>query len=82
MWSAWKWLKITVSTCAGVNPAARKFAIQVPAVGAPMSPLPVSINTSFEPVLITRVVKVIGNLSVGKNASASACFTASGAALG
>ena len=35
MWSPWKWLNTTVSTCAGSKPAARKFAIQVPEVGAP-----------------------------------------------
>ena len=82
MWSPWKWLNTTVSTWAGSNPAARKFAIQVPEVGAPRSPLPVSISTSLPPVWITSVVKVTGNLSVGRKLSASACCRAPGGAFG
>ena len=50
----------TVSTCDGSKPAARKFLIQWPEVGAPMSPLPVSMRVRPPPVRrSTRVVKVI-----------------------
>ena len=82
MWSAWKWLKTMVSTWSGVKPAARKLAIQVPAVGAPRSPLPVSMRTSLPPVLMTRVVKVMGKRSDVMKASARAWRTAGSGALG
>src|SRR4051794_455684 len=60
MWSPWKWLMMIVSTCAGSKPAALKFAIQVPDVGAPVLPLPVSMSTILPPVLSTVVVNGIG----------------------
>ena len=82
MWSPWKWLNSTVSTWPASKPAARKLVIQVPLVGAPRSPLPVSISTSLPPVLMTSVVKVIGKRSVGRKLSASACCTAPGGAFG
>ena len=72
---------ITVSTCSGVKPAARKLLIQVPEVGAPISPLPVSRRVSFRPSLMTSVVKGIVTASVGKAASASTFWTAGNSAL-
>ena len=81
MWSPWKWLMMIVSTCAGSKPAALKFAIQVPDVGAPELPLPVSMSTSLPPVLSTVVVNGIGVTSVGRKACSCAFFTSSSAAF-
>ncbi len=81
IWSPWKWLITTASTCSGVKPAARKFAIQRPEVGAPESPLPVSRRVSFLPSFTTRVVKGMKTVSVGWAASARTFCTALVSAL-
>jgi hypothetical protein len=73
MWSPWKWLITTAFTWAGSKPAARKFAIQWPEVGAPISPLPASIMVTRPFWRRTRVVKEIGRASVGRKASCMAC---------
>ena len=50
----------------------RKFSCQLPVPGAPISPLPASIMTSREPLLITVVVNGMVSVSVGWKAAASA----------
>src|SRR3954452_7992446 len=66
---------------AGSNPAALKFAIHRPVVGAPLSPLPVSIRMRRPPALSASVMKVIGSASVDRKASAIACLTSLMSAL-
>ena len=56
-------------------PAAARLAPSVPAVDAICPPVPVSISTSFAPVLTSRVVNGVESLSAGMRASASALCT-------
>ena len=53
----------------------------MPAVSATWPPVPVSIRTSFEPVLTSSTVNGIGRMFGGRNASASALFTSARLAL-
>src|SRR6185503_11911618 len=80
MWSPWKWLMMIVSTCAGSKPAALKFAIHVPDVGAPELPLPVSMSTSLPPVLSTVVVNGIGGFLHPRRAEPVFCIQRAGEA--
>ena len=83
MWSAWKCEIRIVSMLFGSIPAAARLASHVPDCGAMRvncPPVPVSIRTSFLPVLTTSVVNGVGSLSVGWKEFASAfCTSANGA---
>ena len=52
-----------------------------PVVGPSWPPVPVSIRTSFEPVLTSSAVNEVGTMPGGRNASLSALFTSAGPAL-
>ena len=65
-----------MSMSAGLTPAAARLAFMKPAVSVICPAVPVSISTSFEPVLTSSAVKEIGSTPGGRKAAASASFTA------
>ena len=69
------------STAFGSMPAATRLSRNAPAEGAIWPPVPVSMSTSFLPVLTTSVVNGVASLSAGMKASASACSTSANGAL-
>jgi predicted lipid-binding transport protein (Tim44 family) len=77
----WKCEMTMRSIAFGSIPAARRSARNTPADGAIWPPVPVSIRTSFAPVLTISVVKGVASLSAGMNASASALSTSANGTL-
>ena len=68
MWSGWKCEIRIVSMLFGLIPAAARFAPNVPDCGAMCAycpPVPVSIRTSFLPVLTTSGVNGVGTCPAG-----------------
>jgi hypothetical protein len=76
MWSGWKCEIRMVSIMPGSIPAAAMFANMEPAVSATWPAVPVSIMTSFDPVLTSSTVNEIGRMFGGRKAAASARLTA------
>ena len=70
-----------VSIAAGAMPAASKAAGRAPALSVVCPPVPVSISTSFLPVLTRSAVNEIGSTRGGMKAAASASSTAAASAL-
>ena len=64
-----------VSIVSGATPAAARLAFMKPALSVICPAVPVSIRTSFLPVLTISAVKVIGSTFGGRNAAASASLT-------
>src|SRR6266508_5561016 len=65
VWSGCRWEMTTISIIFGSMPAAAMFALSKPIGGFAVGPQPVSINTSFEPVLITCGLNGIVTMPLG-----------------